>query len=124
MAVKLNSLRFENPEAPPLVILHGLLGASRNWTTIGKALQGRFDVHIPDIRNHGNSPHADSMRWSELVADLALYVDAHDLGEIGLASRLRGLVENFEPVDAEDLNRLVEEEVESAAQVIRLWTRA
>ena len=57
-AVKLNSLRFENPEAPAFVILHGLLGASRNWQTIGKALKDRFDVHIVDLRNHGSSPHA------------------------------------------------------------------
>ena len=66
MAVSLYSLRFENPAAPALVILHGLLGASRNWTTIGKALQPRFDVHALDLRNHGRSPHADAMRWAEL----------------------------------------------------------
>lgn len=74
MAVKLHSLRFENPGKPTLIILHGLLGASRNWTTIGKALKERFDVHALDLRNHGTSPHADTMRWSELIADLKLYL--------------------------------------------------
>lgn len=90
MAVQLNSLRFENPEAPPIIILHGLLGASRNWTIIGKALRNRFDVHILDIRNHGNSPHADSMRWSELVADLSLYLNAHDLDKVVLMGHSLG----------------------------------
>ena len=90
MAVRLNSLRFENPEAPPMVVLHGLLGASRNWTTIGKALQDRCDVHLLDIRNHGNSPHADSMRWAELVADLSLYLDTHDLGRVVLMGHSLG----------------------------------
>lgn len=75
MAVKLNALRFENSSAPKLVILHGLLGASRNWMTIGKALKDRFDVHALDLRNHGQSPHADTMRWSELVADVKTYLD-------------------------------------------------
>lgn len=81
MPVKLHSLRFENPGAPALIILHGLLGASRNWTTIGKALQGRFDVHALDTRNHGSSPHASSMRWSELVADVLLYLDTHAIDD-------------------------------------------
>ncbi|MGC6424950.1 MAG: alpha/beta fold hydrolase [Lentimonas sp.] len=79
MAVKLNSLRFENPSKPALVILHGLLGASRNWSTIGKALKERFDVHALDLRNHGSSPHADTMRWSELIADLKQYFRDNDI---------------------------------------------
>jgi len=90
MPVQLYSLRFENPGAPVLIILHGLLGASRNWTTIGKALQGRFDVHALDLRNHGSSPHADSMRWSELVADVLLYLDTHELSEVLLMGHSLG----------------------------------
>ncbi len=82
MPVRLHSLRFENPDKPPLVIIHGLLGSSRNWTTIGKALQSRFDVHALDLRNHGNSPHAESMRWSELVADVKLYLETHLLDSV------------------------------------------
>lgn len=89
-AVKLNSLRFENPKAPALVILHGLLGASRNWQTIGKALKDRFDVHILDLRNHGSSPHADTMRWSELTADLSAYLKAHELKNVTLMGHSLG----------------------------------
>jgi flagellar M-ring protein FliF len=40
-----------------------------------------------------------------------------------LVTRLRRLVDNYESVDAGDLNRLIERESEAAAQVIRLWTR-
>ena len=39
-----------------------------------------------------------------------------------LAARLRLLVENYEPVDAADLNRLVDREAEAAAQVLRQWS--
>lgn len=81
MPVKLYSLRFENPGAPEFIILHGLLGASRNWVTIGKALKDRFDVHVLDLRNHGNSPHADSMRWAELVADIRLYLESYEIND-------------------------------------------
>lgn len=39
-----------------------------------------------------------------------------------LAGRLRLLVENYEPVDAADLNKLVDREAEAAAQVLRQWS--
>jgi len=90
MAVKLKSLRFENPSKPALVILHGLLGASRNWNTIGKALKGSFDIHILDLRNHGNSPHADTMRWSELIQDLKLYLKMNGIKQIHLIGHSLG----------------------------------
>jgi esterase len=90
MSLPLASLRFENPSAPALVILHGLLGSARNWTTIGRALQERFDVHALDLRNHGSSPHAESMRWPELVADLERYLEDHGLNEIHLIGHSLG----------------------------------
>ncbi len=42
----------------------------------------------------------------------------------GLTSRLRYLVDNFEPVSSQDLNRLVEAQSEASVQVIRRWLRA
>lgn len=90
MAVKLNALRFENLSAPPLVILHGLLGASRNWSTIGRALQPRFDVHALDLRNHGSSPHTETMRWPELTGDVRSYIQAAGLGEVYLMGHSLG----------------------------------
>ncbi|PXA05347.1 alpha/beta hydrolase [Coraliomargarita sinensis] len=90
MSLPLNALRFENPGAPALVILHGLLGASRNWTTIGRALQERFDVHALDLRNHGSSPHAESMRWAELSADLTAYLEKEGLNEVILMGHSLG----------------------------------
>jgi pimeloyl-ACP methyl ester carboxylesterase len=90
MAVELHSLRFENSGAPALLILHGLLGSSRNWTTIGRALQERFDVHELDLRNHGNSPHAGTMRWSEMCDDLRGYLERRGLREIVLLGHSLG----------------------------------
>lgn len=90
MSVALNALRFENPGAPGLVILHGLLGASRNWSTIGKALRERFDVHALDLRNHGDSPHAEAMRWTELCGDLEAYLEELGLNEILLLGHSLG----------------------------------
>lgn len=90
MPLQLQSHRYENSGAPALVILHGLLGSSRNWTTIGRALQVHFDVHALDLRNHGNSPHAEAMSWVELCEDLQAYLDAHGLKKIYLIGHSLG----------------------------------
>lgn len=90
MALQLNAVRFENAGAPALVILHGLLGSSRNWTTIGRALQEQFDVHALDLRNHGSSPHAESMRWTELCGDLEAYLDKEGVNEMVLMGHSLG----------------------------------
>lgn len=43
-------------ENPPLILLHGLWGASDNWLPVAETLSGRFRVILPDLRNHGQSP--------------------------------------------------------------------
>ena len=58
-------------EGTPLVILHGLLGSSRNWQGIAKQLGRSFAVWTADLRNHGLSPWADEMDYPAMAADLA-----------------------------------------------------
>lgn len=90
MPVPLHAVRMGQAGGPPVVILHGLLGASRNWVTIGRALGQHFDVHLLDLRNHGASPHAESMRWAELGGDLAAYLDQAGLAETALVGHSLG----------------------------------
>ncbi len=54
----------------PLVIAHGLYGMSDNWMSIAKTLSENFEVIVPDLRNHGQSPWADSHTYSDLAGDL------------------------------------------------------
>ena len=54
------------------------------------ALKQRFDVYVPDLRNHGNSPHADSMRWPELIADVLLHLEEHGLDRVLLIGHSLG----------------------------------
>ena len=55
----------------PLIILHGLLGCGRNWTSIAKKIsaQGWRAITI-DLRNHGESPHSDQMAYPLLAQDI------------------------------------------------------
>lgn len=55
----------------PLIIAHGLYGSGRNWGVIAKRLADRRDVVAVDMRNHGQSPRADSHSYPDMAADLA-----------------------------------------------------
>ncbi|MFN9368517.1 MAG: alpha/beta fold hydrolase [Planctomycetia bacterium] len=59
----------------PLVILHGLLGAKRNWATVAKALAGQRRVLWADLRNHGSSPWDDAHTYPDMAADVARLVE-------------------------------------------------
>jgi N-formylmaleamate deformylase len=42
-------------DKPALVALHGLIGSGPCWTAVGRALEGDYDVVMPDARGHGKS---------------------------------------------------------------------
>ena len=59
----------------PIVILHGMLGSSRNWQTVGRDLAAHRRVWALDLRNHGMSPHASGMAYSDMVGDVVAWLD-------------------------------------------------
>ena len=65
---------------PPLVLLHGMLGSSRNWQSAGADLATHFHVLAPDLRNHGGSPHAEEMTYEAMLADLLSWLEAQAIG--------------------------------------------
>jgi esterase len=75
---------------PPLVILHGLLGSSRNWQTVGRDLAAKFRVFALDLRNHGGSPHAGEMTYEAMVADVIAWLDFQQLTQVTLMGHSMG----------------------------------
>jgi len=55
----------------PVVILHGLFGSKRNWQSIAKRLSAHHHVIAVDLRNHGDSPWGDAMRYQDMAEDIA-----------------------------------------------------
>jgi esterase len=74
----------------PLVVLHGLLGQGANWATLAKRLGGAARVLVPDLRNHGRSPHAPTMTYPELAADVVALLDARGLADATLLGHSLG----------------------------------
>jgi esterase len=75
---------------PPLVILHGLLGSSRNWQTVGRDLAAKHHVFALDLRNHGGSPHSDEMNYAVMVADVVAWLEAQRLSRVTLVGHSMG----------------------------------
>jgi esterase len=64
------------PDAPPLVIAHGLYGSARNWGVIARRLADRRDVVVVDMRNHGDSPRFPTQSYPDMANDLAEVIGA------------------------------------------------
>lgn len=66
----LNAVEAGDDLGPPLVLLHGLFGAARNFGAVQRALSARRRVIALDLRNHGDSPHATEMSYAVMAADV------------------------------------------------------
>ncbi len=64
---------------PPLVLLHGLAADGACWTPLARALQGEYDVVMPDARGHGNSSTPlGGYRYEDFASDAVGLI--HGLG--------------------------------------------
>jgi esterase len=64
---------------PPVVVLHGLFGSGRNWASIAKALGDTHRIYLPDARNHGASPWAESMSYADMAHDVLALIEHEQL---------------------------------------------
>ena len=75
----MNLFYREMGEGQPMIILHGLFGASDNWLSIAKVLSEHFKVYLIDQRNHGQSPHDDEFSYPALAEDLKAFIEQHKI---------------------------------------------
>ncbi len=59
----------------PFVMLHGLFGNGENWRSIARRFSDSFRILLPDLRNHGDSPHAPSLELEEMANDVVETAD-------------------------------------------------
>ena len=75
----------------PLLILHGFLGMSDNWKTLGVQLASEgFEVHILDLRNHGRSFQSEAFSYELMVQDIVQYCQEHQLEKINVIGHSMG----------------------------------
>ena len=61
--------------SPILIFLHGLLGSSRNWRTVAKALADQYHIFALDLSEHGNSPHRPSTSLAEMNDQITQWIN-------------------------------------------------
>lgn len=75
----------------PLLILHGFLGMSDNWKTLGTQFADLgYQVHMLDLRNHGRSFHSDAFNYEVMMEDVVAYCKFHNLTAISIIGHSMG----------------------------------
>lgn len=78
-------------EGKPLLIIHGFLGMSDNWKTLGSQYAALgFQVHLLDLRNHGKSFHSEEFNYDVMAQDLLDYCDGQHLDKVDLIGHSMG----------------------------------
>ena len=70
---------LDHGAGPPVVVLHGLFGSARNWTSIAKRLGDARHVFALDLRNHGDSPWDDDVSFTAMAGDVRGFIESHGL---------------------------------------------
>ncbi len=75
----------------PLCILHGFLGMSDNWKTLGsRYAENGFEVHLIDQRNHGRSFWSEEFNYDLLAKDLFDYLNNKNIQKTALIGHSMG----------------------------------
>lgn len=96
-------------EGQPFIILHGFLGMSDNWKTLGNKFAEDYQVHLVDQRNHGRSFHSQDFNFQFLADDLLNYMNFHNIEKAILLGHSMGgkAVMNFAVKYPEKVEKLI-----------------
>ena len=89
----MNNLLYAKIEGSgkPLLVLHGFLGMSDNWKTLGaKYAESGFAAHLLDLRNHGRSFHSDTFNYQAMADDIVAYCKANNLNKVDVIGHSMG----------------------------------
>ena len=90
--LRLRYADWGNPEAPPLILLHGGRDHCRNWDWVAERLCRDWHVIAPDLRGHGDSewPSDGHYPMANFVYDLAQLVHQQKLAPVTIIAHSLG----------------------------------
>ncbi len=75
---------------PALLLLHGLYGSGNNWRRYARRWSAHYRVLLPDLRNHGRSPHSEHMDYPAMAADLLRVLEREGMDRVTVLGHSMG----------------------------------
>ncbi|MDP1967509.1 MAG: alpha/beta hydrolase, partial [Reyranella sp.] len=90
--LRLHYVDWGNPEAPPLLLVHGGRDHCRNWDWVAQALRKDWHIICPDLRGHGDSQWSPDGNYSmaSYIYDLAQLVHQQALAPVTIVAHSLG----------------------------------
>lgn len=109
--LRLHYVDWGNPDAPPLILLHGGRDHCRNWDWVAQRFRKDWHVIAPDLRGHGDSEWSKSANYgtAAYVYDLAQLIHQLKLAPVTIVSHSLGgaITTRYAGVFPETARRLV-----------------
>jgi pimeloyl-ACP methyl ester carboxylesterase len=90
--LRLHYADWGNPEAPPLLLIHGGRDHCRSWDWVAEELRGDWHIIAPDLRGHGDSAWSPDGNYGldAMVYDLAQLIHQNDLSPVTIVAHSLG----------------------------------
>ena len=90
--LRLHYTDWGNPDAPPLLLLHGGRDHCRSWDWVAAELRQDWHIIAPDLRGHGDSAWSPDGNYemAPFVYDLAQLVHQLDLAPVTIVAHSMG----------------------------------
>ena len=90
--LRLNYVDWGNPDAPPLLLVHGGRDHARSWDWVAEELRHDWHIIAPDLRGHGDSAWSPdgSYEMSGFVYDMAQLIHQLNLAPVSIIAHSMG----------------------------------
>lgn len=86
----LNYETLGSSDNPAIVIIHGLFGDKDNLKSVARVLSSNYYCILPDVRNHGESFHSDTMSYPAMAKDVIKLMQHLQLEQLSLLGHSMG----------------------------------
>jgi pimeloyl-ACP methyl ester carboxylesterase len=109
--LRLHYVDWGNPDAPPLILLHGGRDHCRNWDWVAEALRRDYHIIAPDLRGHGDSAWSASGHYTmaNYIYDLAQLIHQQKLAPVSIVAHSLGgnIALRYTGIYPENVRRLI-----------------
>ncbi|WP_439817525.1 alpha/beta fold hydrolase [Zavarzinia sp. CC-PAN008] len=90
--LRLHYVDWGNPEAPPLLMIHGGRDHCRNWDWMAERLRDRFHIICPDLAGHGDSQWSADGNYfmAGFIYDIAQLIHQQKLAPVTIIAHSLG----------------------------------